>query len=139
MFTQASEIRLPVELKDYLVQTARSTAPAECCGALIGSSDFVSSWQIYRIVELTNRSDATATEYLITSDDVRFAQRKARGWSLDVVGFYHSHPNGGTTPSPTDLERAWPGYVYLIVAGDAVTAWTLDELRGEFAPVEFAS
>lgn len=133
-----AEIRLPVEITEFIVQSARTSEPAECCGALIGSSDFVSDWQIYRIVELTNRSEATATEYLITSDDVRFAQRKARGWSLDVVGFYHSHPNGAAAPSATDLERAWPGYVYLIVAAGSVTAWTLDEQRGEFGPVQFA-
>ena len=139
MATQLPELRLPTELRDYIVQSAATSAPAECCGALIGSSDFVSAWQTYRVVELTNRSETSATEYLITSDDVRFAQRKARGWSLDVVGFYHSHPNGAAEPSATDLERAWPGYVYLIVAQGRATAWTLDERRGEFVPVQFAA
>ena len=139
MFADASVVHLPAEMKFYLVHVARSKAPAECCGALLGSSDYVGSWQVQRTLELTNRSETAATEYLITSDDVRFAQRQARSWSLDVIGFFHSHPNGSTKPSATDLDRAWPGYIYVIIAGEEVTAWTLDEQRGEFKAVEFAT
>ena len=139
MFADAATVHLPAEMRFYLTHLARSNAPVECCGALLGNSDFVDFWQVQRTLELTNRSESSATEYLITSDDVRFAQRKARSWSLDVIGFFHSHPNGSATPSPTDLERAWPGYIYIIVAGDEVTAWTLDEARGEFKAVEFAA
>jgi proteasome lid subunit RPN8/RPN11 len=44
-----------------------------------------------------------------------------------VVGFYHSHPRGPAAPSETDRDRAtWTGYVYAIVAPEAVVAyrWT---------------
>jgi proteasome lid subunit RPN8/RPN11 len=38
---------------------------------------------------------------------------------LDVVGFYHSHPESDPVPSRTDERRAtWPGYVYLICNPD---------------------
>ena len=131
-------IILPAELSSRISSLAQAAAPAECCGALLGNSDFTTSWEVQNIVELTNRSPNTGTEYLITSDDVRYAQRKARALGLDVVGFFHSHPNGRSAPSATDLERAWPGYVYVIVAGAAVGAFTLDEQRNEFRAVALA-
>jgi len=133
-----SEIRAMVdpEVRAQLVESARLAAPAECCGALLGTSDFCHSWEVERVLELTNRSSQTETEYLITSDDVRFAQRQARLHGLDVVGFFHSHPNHNVRPSARDLERAWPGYVYVIVSGADASAWTLDEEREAFRAVE---
>lgn len=133
-----TKAKLDAEIKAELLACARAAGTAECCGALMGSTDFASSWTITRMLELTNRSASSETEYLITSDDVRFAQRKARAAELDVVGFFHSHPNGRSEPSATDLERAWPGYIYLILSGDALTAWTLDEERDQFLPVPLA-
>lgn len=131
-------LTLAAELAARLSSLAQSAAPAECCGALLGSSDFTNEWAADQIVELTNRSPRAATEYLITSDDVRYAQRKARALGLDVIGFFHSHPNGRVVPSASDLERAWPGYVYVIVAGEALGAFTLDEQRHEFRTVRVA-
>ena len=132
-------LRIDAALAARLAALAVSTAPAECCGALLGNSDFTGSWEVEQIIELTNRSEQAATQYLITSDDVRFAQRKARALGLDVVGFFHSHPNGSVAPSETDLERAWPGYLYLIVTHDQLAAYTLDEMRGTFRVVGPAS
>ena len=129
---------LDPELAGRITALAAAAAPAECCGALLGSSDFTSAWEVQNILELTNRSPNSGTEYLITSDDVRYAQRKARALGCDVIGFFHSHPNGRTTPSETDLERAWPGYVYLIVAGESIGAYTLDEHRHEFRALSVA-
>ncbi|ERG95443.1 Mov34/MPN/PAD-1 family protein [Haloquadratum walsbyi] len=35
----------------------------------------------------------------------------------EVVGSYHSHPDGPLTPSETDTARAmWSGYSYLILS-----------------------
>src|SRR5438046_3825472 len=35
---------------------------------------------------------------------------------LDVLGYYHSHPNHPAAPSVFDTERSWESYVYLIVS-----------------------
>ena len=130
-----STFQINAEVLARITALAVTAAPAECCGALLGSSDFMSSWEIENMVELTNRSSNGEREYLITSDDVRYAQRKGRALGLDVVGFFHSHPNGSVQPSPTDLERAWPGYLYLIVAGAEIGAYTLDENRQAFRTI----
>lgn len=54
--------------------------------------------------------------------------RAVRLGSEDIIGFYHSHPDGSDRPSRRDLESAWVGYCYLIIcmmegACTAVTGW----------------
>jgi proteasome lid subunit RPN8/RPN11 len=75
--------------------------------------------------------------YEVDPREIVKLDRAAEQRGLDIVGFYHSHPDHPPTPSATDAENAWPGYIYLIVAvaevGEAqVTAWTFDEERGCF-------
>lgn len=60
---------------------------------------------------------------------------------LEIVGVYHSHPDHPARPSRTDLERAWPDLVYLIVAVEkgrsaAATAWVLCESPRGFDEME---
>ena len=52
------------------------------------------------------------------------AHRDARNGAAQVVGYYHSHPNGRAAPSHTDQERAArDGSIWAIIAGDTVTFW----------------
>lgn len=79
-----------------------------------------------------------ARRYLIDSDSFRTAARAAAEQGLDVVGFYHSHPDHPARPSPTDLaEATFPGYVYVIVSVQSgeptdLTVWTLADDRSQF-------
>ncbi|MCG8604725.1 M67 family metallopeptidase, partial [bacterium] len=65
------------------------------------------------------------------------AEKFARERGMDIVGFYHSHPNADARPSKYDLEHGWPWYSYVIVsvrsghAGD-LTSWKLREDRRQF-------
>ena len=57
--------------------------------------------------------------------------------SLDVVGFYHSHPDDHPIPSQYDLEHAWPTYSYIVVAvtnGQAagLRSWEMEPDRSKF-------
>src|SRR5256886_13015604 len=49
-------------------------------------------------------------------DHIRI-QREADAANMDIVGYYHSHPDHPAQASRFDTERAWSGYVYVIVAG----------------------
>jgi len=58
---------------------------------------------------------------------------------LDLLGFYHSHPDHPARPSQYDLDHAWPFFSYIIVsvrAGrpEAMTSWRLREDRSAFDP-----
>jgi proteasome lid subunit RPN8/RPN11 len=71
-------------------------------------------------------------------DQVRI-QREADADGLDIVGYYHSHPDHPAQASRFDTERAWAGYVYLIVAVDQgkpvdANAFVADKDGGPFHP-----
>ena len=66
-------------------------------------------------------------------------EQYARERQLDVIGFYHSHPDVAAVPSVFDREHAWPTYSYLIVSvlqGEAVDirSWELESDRSRFNP-----
>jgi proteasome lid subunit RPN8/RPN11 len=109
-------VRLPAAVRDAVVAHAREAAPAECCGMLVGSAGAITS-----AVRAGNLSDHPSRFLIDPKDHIR-ARRDARAAGLDVVGFYHSHPQSAAAPSPTDLaEASYPNHLYLIVglAGEA--------------------
>jgi proteasome lid subunit RPN8/RPN11 len=103
-------LKLAGRVVEAIVAHARAAAPAECCGVLIGRGGDV-------VEAVPTRNDATAAgRFLISPKDHIDARRAARRRGLEIVGFYHSHPNGSAAPSPTDLaEAAYPGHLYAIV------------------------
>jgi proteasome lid subunit RPN8/RPN11 len=80
---------------------------------------------------------------LIDPQDQLKVEKDARQRGLEVLGYYHSHPDHPARPSNYDREHAWPWYSYVILAvekGEAkeLTSWVLAEDRSGFAvePVE---
>jgi proteasome lid subunit RPN8/RPN11 len=119
---------------------AERTYPHECCGALLGVVAADDARAVVALHETDNRRDASAAarRFLITPDDYLFIERAARAQSLDVLGFYHSHPDHPARPSDYDREHALPWYSYVIVsvhAGRAggTTSWILDDDRAAFS------
>jgi proteasome lid subunit RPN8/RPN11 len=95
---------------DDIVGHAWDSRPLECCGLLIGDDTHV-------VDSLRARNlAASATRYLIDPADHIRARRAARTRSLEVVGFYHSHPKGKAFPSPRDiLEASYREALWVIV------------------------
>jgi proteasome lid subunit RPN8/RPN11 len=100
---------------DAVISHARQTAPAECCGLLLGTPDSITEARRARNLA------SNPNRFLIDPKDHVEARREGRSLGLDVVGFYHSHPHSAAVPSATDLaEASYPDHLYLIVsvAGD---------------------
>jgi proteasome lid subunit RPN8/RPN11 len=96
---------------DDIVSHARETAPAECCGLLIGTGDAITE------TARTRNLSADPNRFEIHPEDHIHTRRTARGRGLEVLGFYHSHPRSPATPSATDLaEASYPGHLYVIVS-----------------------
>jgi proteasome lid subunit RPN8/RPN11 len=115
------------------------TYPHECCGALLGS-DSDTGREVRALFKLVNRrTDSPRNRFSVTSDDVREAERAAQQAGLEVVGWYHSHPDHPAIPSEFDREHAWPWYSYVIVsvvAGkpETLASWRLADDRMRFEP-----
>lgn len=125
-------VLLPRAVHAQLAREAETALPGECCGALLGHIR-AGAVVLERALPLPN--EATSPRgYQVGPDSVRAAEEAAARAGLELVGFYHSHPETAPVPSPADLEAAWPWYIYLLVAartGEA-RAWTLAEDRSAF-------
>ena len=76
--------------------------------------------------------------FLVRPQDYREAERRAGELGVDLLGFYHSHPDHPARPSQYDLDHAWPFFSYIIVsvAGgrpEEMTSWRLLDDRSAFA------
>ena len=118
------------------------TYPHECCGALLGRDrdSKESPREILGLFPLVNRrDDSPRNRFAVTAEDVRDAEKVARERGLEVVGWYHSHPDHPARPSQFDREHAWPWYSYVIVsvmsgAPAEMTSWRLHDDREDYSP-----
>jgi proteasome lid subunit RPN8/RPN11 len=104
-------------LYDDLRAHGEATYPNECCGILLGHSD-ADALRVTQILRAGNtRTDSAHNRYHIAPEELIAAQRQARTTGLDIVGFYHSHPDHPAQWSQTDFAEAhWFGCAYVITA-----------------------
>ena len=113
------------------------TYPYECCGALLGR-DGDRSREVLELVPLENRrNDSPRNRFELTPDDVRLAEKKARENQVELIGWYHSHPDAPARPSEFDRDHAWPWYSYIIVSVRQreprdTTSWRLRDDRSAY-------
>ncbi|HZQ91576.1 MAG TPA: M67 family metallopeptidase [Terriglobales bacterium] len=104
---------------DAIRRHGEETYPHECCGVLLGE---VSADGRVRSVRASVRAgntrlDALHNRYNIDPAELVRIQRQARERHLDIVGFYHSHPDHPARWSPTDFAEAhWVGCSYVITS-----------------------
>jgi proteasome lid subunit RPN8/RPN11 len=91
------------------------TYPHECCGVLLGHA-LEGINEVEAAVRAGNtRTDSAHNRYHISPQELISIQRQARERSLDIVGFYHSHPDHPARWSQTDFNEAhWLGCSYVI-------------------------
>jgi proteasome lid subunit RPN8/RPN11 len=93
------------------------TYPHECCGVLLGKA-LEEGNQVTEAIRAGNtRTDSAHNRYHIAPQELIGIQRQARERDLDIVGFYHSHPDHPARWSETDLAEAhWIGCSYVITS-----------------------
>jgi proteasome lid subunit RPN8/RPN11 len=102
---------------DSLRRHGEETYPHECCGVMLGRIEGDE-----RVVEAVLRAgntrvDSPHNRYNIDPRELVRIQRESRERGLDIVGFYHSHPDHPARWSSTDLEEAhWLGCSYVITS-----------------------
>jgi proteasome lid subunit RPN8/RPN11 len=111
----------------------RRAFPHECCGALLGRDEVVQ--EAFALPNTTE--EGPRRRFLVRPDDYRAAEKRARETGLELLGFYHSHPDHPARPSQYDLDHAWPSFSYVIVsvmAGEdkTLTSWRLKADRSAF-------
>ena len=83
-----------------LLAHAREAVPLECCGLLAADDDaIVAAYRARNVLGSESR-------YLIDPADHFAALRAARSGRQQIVGAYHSHPNGPELPSARDIAES---------------------------------
>ena len=110
----------------------------EVCGFLYGR-DNGDDREILDVVPVVNQQDHNrARRFLVTPEQFRAAEARARRSGQDLLGIYHSHPDHPAIPSEYDREHALPFYSYVIVSVRGGTSaelrsWLLLDDRGGYA------
>jgi proteasome lid subunit RPN8/RPN11 len=94
---------------------ARRAYPHECCGLLLGERVEGGS-RVVAALPARNLDPAPRRGYFVDPRALLRGHRAARRHRLEVVGYYHSHPDSPAAPSRRDQEEALHGASYLIVA-----------------------
>jgi proteasome lid subunit RPN8/RPN11 len=104
-------------------QHGEETYPHECCGVLLGQAGD-DGRTVTKTVRCGNtRSDSPHNRYHIAPQELVRVQRQAREDGLEIVGFYHSHPDHPARWSQTDLAEAhWIGCSYVITSVERAQA-----------------
>lgn len=128
-----ADVELEVPAHACIRELGAAAYPNEGCGVLIGRF----AGQRVEVVDATSgtnlNTDRSRDRYLLDPADMVRADRDARARGLDVVGFWHSHPDHPARPSQFDTDHAWVDYVYMIVN---TTAFGAGDLNGFTLAVE---
>ena len=118
-----ASIRIPRELYLQLLTQARAARPLEIVGMLIGKDR-----EISQILPLQNIAPIPQTEFVADPEGVLHALKHLRTQDLELLAFYHSHPNGPAKPSRTDiLEAKWDVPMLILDAKhNTMRAWQLE-------------
>jgi proteasome lid subunit RPN8/RPN11 len=110
---------LTIRASEYesLRRHGEETYPFECCGVLLGNFQGENR-VVDDVARCTNtRADRPQDRYYIDPKELIRIQRDAAAKGLDIVGFYHSHPDHPARWSQTDLAEAhWLGCSYVITS-----------------------
>jgi desampylase len=102
-----------------LCEEAARAHPLECCGLLLGQGNRVSEAR-----PASNVHPAPARHFEIDPAALIAAHRAARGGGPQLLGYYHSHPNGLAEPSATDQKNSsGDGCIWAIIAANKVLWW----------------
>ena len=136
-------LKLSKQIENEIRQAGADAYPNECCGIMFGSEDgddhVVKS---LRPIVNARESGEQYHRFLITAEEMMPAELEARRLGLEIVGFYHSHPDHPAKPSDYDRDHALPFYSYIILRvaegrPELMTSWRLQISREAFDPEQY--
>lgn len=110
-------LRVSDDIYAAIRKHGEETYPHECCGILLGRNEEGDNRIVEAVRAGNTRTDSAHNRYHIAPQELVRAQREGRAKGLDIIGFYHSHPDHPAMWSQTDLAEAhWMSCSYVITA-----------------------
>ena len=107
------KITISIECINKLIDSCEKAYPYEVCGVLLGNKDRISD---IRILENLEEKKKARVFFSISPLEIYKQEKEAEKEALELIGFYHSHPDYEAFPSVEDAEHMIPGMVNLIVS-----------------------
>ena len=102
-----------------ILQAAAQAHPDEACGLLFGTASHIITAE-----RATNLHPQPHRHFEIDPAALIDAHKAARAGGPELIGYFHSHPNGLARPSATDAAMAsGDGRIWAIAAGGDVSLW----------------
>ncbi len=107
------------QTQQIMIDHALRDHPIECCGILLGLRR-ENETHIHQIIEAKNiapeqREKNYQIDWQTLIQTVKTTRQNPKH-AEQIVGFYHSHPDGSTQPSSLDRELAWIDHSYVIIS-----------------------
>ncbi len=102
------QLELTVSQLELMRSHVQSCLPQEACGLLLGRAGIV-----HQVIPVTNAA-GSAVSFRMEPREQLAAFDRIEAEGLELLGIFHSHPNGPEAPSPTDIAEAAYPVVYII-------------------------
>lgn len=99
-----------------MVRHAESDYPEECCGALLGKMDGQARVIKAAVACMNSSEESRSSRFLIDPQELLEVRQRARTAGLELIGFYHSHPDRGAYFSESDIKNCWPRFVNIVLS-----------------------
>lgn len=107
-----NSIQIQGDVLQSLIRHAGQNPRVECCGFLAGGEGIITS-----AYPAENIAANPATSYEVATKEIVQVTREIRAAGLEMLGIYHSHPNGRGEPSATDIAMVgYPDVAHFIVS-----------------------
>ncbi|MGN0347764.1 MAG: Mov34/MPN/PAD-1 family protein [Lachnospiraceae bacterium] len=128
------------DVLDNLYFHAQMEYPSECCGILLGKH-MDGERRAYMVIPVRNmlEKEKQKTGFLLNPPDVFKAERIAEEQEMEIVGFYHSHPDYDAVVSETDRRYMLEGFSYPIIsvkAGECTAVQSYEKKIQTYAGVQ---
>jgi proteasome lid subunit RPN8/RPN11 len=126
-------VRIDNTRLNELVASAEGTSE-ERCGFLLGHER--AGRVVTTVIPAVNVAKNPLVHFEVDPLEYLRAEKYAAKYGLELIGIYHSHPNGTAVPSETDRCNAHPHFSYVILSMigqrfDDIRSWRLNH-NGQF-------
>jgi proteasome lid subunit RPN8/RPN11 len=119
---------------EEMVRHAESDYPEECCGALLGKLDGEAGVVKRAVACLNSSQESRSSRFLVEPEELLEVRQRARTAGLELIGFYHSHPDRGAYFSESDIKNCWPRFANIVLSVEhgrvrEAKAFRVDEMQ----------
>ena len=117
LYEASGMLVLSSETQKALYFHAETEYPEECCGILLGKREKEKKF-VYKAIctENVGNKKLKTTHFVMDPLEIAKTEASAEQEGLEIVGFYHSHPNYAASASREDAFYMLAGYSYPIIS-----------------------